>query len=112
MDEVLLKLEASFDDGKLIIRREDRQPISIVTHEEISEECVSEECVEVLELNSGSRNAVIAMQALLNCHGQHIETDGIFGPLTQTALIIFQDQKKLPATGTCDTLTWSALIRS
>ena len=107
MDEVILKLEASFDDGRLIIQREDRQPISIITHEELSEECV-----EVLELNSGSRNAVIAMQALLNCHGQHIEIDGIFGPITQTALIIFQDQKKLPATGTCDALTWSALIRS
>lgn len=107
MDEVILKLEASFDEGRLIIQREDRQPISIITHEEMSEECV-----EVLELNCGSRNAVIAMQALLNCHGQHIETDGIFGPLTQTALIIFQDQKKLPATGTCDALTWSALIRS
>ena len=105
MDEVLLKLEASFDDGKLIIRREDGEPISLITHEELNGECV-----EIVELGNGSRNAVIALQALLNCHGQHLETDGIFGPLTQTALIIFQDQVKLPATGTCDLLTWQALI--
>lgn len=105
MDEVLLKLEASFDDGKLIIRREDGEPISLITHEELDGECV-----EIVELGNGSRNAVIALQALLNCHGQHLETDGIFGPLTQTALIIFQDQVKLPATGTCNLLTWQALI--
>ena len=105
MDEVHLKLEASFDDGKLIIRREDGDPISLITHEELAGECV-----EIVELGQGSKNAVIALQALLNCHGQHLETDGIFGPLTQTALIIFQDQVKLPATGTCDLLTWQALI--
>lgn len=105
MDEVLLKLEASFDDGKLIIRREDGEPISFITHEELDGDCI-----EILELGQGSRNAVIALQALLNCHGQHLETDGIFGPLTQTALIIFQDQVKLPATGMCDMLTWQALI--
>ncbi len=105
MDEVLLKLEASFDDGKLIIRREDGEPISLITHEELDGECV-----EIVELGQGSRNAVIALQALLNCHGQHLDTDGCFGPLTQTALIIFQDQVKLPATGTCDLLTWQALI--
>ena len=105
MDEVLLKLEASFDDGKLIIRREDGDPISLITHEELAGECV-----EIVELGQGSRNAVKAVQALLNCHGQHLETDGIFGPLTQTALIIFQDQVKLPATGTCNLLTWQALI--
>ena len=105
MDEVQLKLEASFDDGKLIIRREDGEPISLITHEELSGECI-----EIVELGQGSKNAVIALQALLNCHGQHLETDGIFGPLTQTALIIFQDQVKLPATGTCDLFTWQALI--
>lgn len=105
MDEVLLKLEASFDDGKLIIRREDGDPISLITHEELSGECI-----EIVELGQGSKNAVIALQALLNCHGQHLETDGIFGPLTQTALIIFQDQVKLPAMGTCDLFTWQALI--
>lgn len=104
MDEVTLQLEASFDDGRLVIRREDGQPISLITHEELGGECI-----EVLEINS-SGHAVRAMQALLNCHGQHLECDGSFGPLTQTALIIFQDQQQLPANGTCDLLTWQHLI--
>lgn len=104
MDEQILKLEAMFDDGKLIISRQDGEPISIITHEELDGDCV-----EVLELNS-TGNAVKALQALLNCHGQHLEVDGIFGALTQTALIIFQDSKKLQPTGECSNLEWCALI--
>ena len=100
-----IDLYASFDDdGRLIIERKDRQPISIITHEELAEECV-----EVLGYGS-SGNAVIALQALLNCHDQHLKMDGIFGQLTQTALIIFQDLKSLPANGTADIRTWQALI--
>lgn len=100
-----IDLYASFDDdGRLIIERKDRQPITIITHEDLAEECV-----EVLEYGS-SGNAVKALQALLNCHDQHLEVDGIFGQLTQTALIIYQDQKSLPANGTADILTWQSLI--
>ena len=104
MDEVNLKFEAEFQDGKLVIRREDGQPISLITREEIDGECV-----EVLEYGAKG-NAVKALQALLNCHGQHLEVDGDFGNLTQTALIIYQDQKGLPANGTADSLTWESLI--
>ena len=104
MNEVTIKLEADFQDGNLIIKREDGQPISIITHEELDGDCI-----EVLEYGA-SGNAVKALQALLNCHGQHLDCDGIFGNLTQTALIIFQDQVNLPANGTCDLLTWQALI--
>ena len=104
MDEVI-KLYASFDDGKLIIERQDGTPISMTTHEELNSECV-----EVLEFGC-SGNAVKALQALLNCHGQHVEVDGIFGNLTQTALIIFQDLKKLNASGVCDIYTWEALVK-
>lgn len=102
-----IKLAADFDDqGRMIIERMDGQPISIFTHEELLEDCV-----EVLEIgNSG--HAVKALQCLLNAHGQHLEEDGIFGSMTQTALIIFQDQLQLPSTGTCDMLTWEKLIRS
>lgn len=103
MDDNIIKLSASFEDGKLVIERQDGEPISIITHEEIDGECV-----EVLELgNSG--HAVKALQCLLNCHGQHLDEDGIFGTLTQTALISFQDSKKLPATGECGQLEWQAL---
>ena len=104
MDDAI-DLLASFDDaGRLIIERKDCQPISIITHEELSDECF-----EVVEYGS-TGNAVKALQALLNCHDQHLEVDGIFGQLTQTALIIYQDQKGLPANGTADILTWQSLI--
>ena len=100
-----IDLYASFDeDGRLIIERQDRQPISVITHEELSGECI-----EVVEYGSVG-NAVKALQALLNCHGQHLEVDGIFGELTQTALIIYQDQKGIPVTGTCNLIEWKNLI--
>ena len=104
MIDQIIKLIATFNDGKLIIEREDTQPISIITHEE-----TNTGCVEFLEFRC-SGNAVKALQALLNCHGQHLDVDGIFGSLTQTALIIWQDQSGIPATGECDQLTWTGLI--
>lgn len=106
MDEEVIKLYASFDDGKLVIERQDGTPINIISHDD-----VDAECVEVLEFGC-SGNAVKALQALLNCHGQHLEVDGIFGNHTQTALIIFQDLKKLNnASGVCDGSTWDALVK-
>ena len=105
MDEFFeIALAARFDDGQLVISRQDGQPITIITHEESDGECV-----EILEIGA-SGNAVKALQALLNCHGQHLDVDGIFGSLTQTALIIFQDANSISATGTCDRITWEKLI--
>ena len=103
-EDKVLHLMAEISDGILTIQREDGQPISIIERDEISGDCI-----EVLEINS-SGNAVKALQALLCCHGQHIAIDGIFGPMTQTALIIYQDKCGLPATGTCDKLTWERMI--
>ena len=40
----------------------------------------------VVEFGSNG-DAVKAVQALLNCNGQKLKTDGIFGKLTQDALI-------------------------
>ena len=102
--ESCLELCAVFESGQLRISRKDGQPISLITHEELSSECF-----EIVEYGS-SGNAVKALQALLNCHGQHLEVDGVFGSLTQTALIIYQDSVKLPATGVADLLVWSSLI--
>ena len=99
-----IALNAIFDEGQIVISRQDGKPITIITHEEIDGECV-----EILEIGA-SGNAVKALQALLNCHGQHLDVDGIFGSLTQTALIIFQDASSIPATGTCDRITWEKLI--
>lgn len=100
----VIELAALFEDGKMQISRKDGKPISLITHEELEGDCI-----EVLEYGCKG-NAVKALQALLNCHGQHLDVDGIFGSLTQTALIIFQDQKQLPATGTASNLEWTALI--
>ena len=100
-----IDLYASFEDGKLIIERKDAQPIAMISRDE-----VDGECVEVVEFGIYG-NAVKAVQALLNCHGQHLEVDGIFGALTQTALIIYQDLVQLPADGVANISVWESLIR-
>ena len=102
MDEVV-DILLSFDDGKLVIERKDGKPISVITHSQ------DEECVEVLEFGCAG-NAVKALQALLNCNGQHLEVDGIFGRLTQTALQIFQNKVGLTENGTCTKSVWEKLI--
>ena len=105
MVERELMLSALVDDGNLIISRQDGQPIDIIPREDFDGSCVA-----VLEIND-TGNAVKALQALLNVHGQHLDVDGIFGPATQTALIIFQDSKGMQGSGTCDAQTWAYLIK-
>ena len=105
MVERELMLSALVDDGNLIISRQDGRPIDIMAREDFDGSCI-----QVLEIND-TGNAVKALQALLNVHGQHLDVDGIFGPATQTALIIFQDQRKIPANGTCDAQTWTELVK-
>lgn len=102
MDDVL-KLYASFEDGKLIIERQDGEPL------EFNSPVIDGECVEVLEFGCVG-NAVKALQSLLNCHGQHLEVDGIFGNLTQTALNIFKDSVRLVPDGVADMSVWTALV--
>lgn len=100
MDDKTIKLYASFDNGKLIIERQDAQPIDIVTHEE-----VNDNAVEVVEFG-GKGDAVKAVQALLNCHGQKLIVDGIFGKLTQDALLAVTGETA------CGFSAWEKLIRS
>lgn len=102
MGEVL-KLYASFEDGKLIIERQDGAPL------EFENPVVNDECVEVLEFGC-TGNAVKALQALLNCHGQHLEIDGIFGNITQTALMIYQDSKGMAQDGVASKEVWLSLV--
>ena len=99
MDEKTIKLFASFDNGKLVIERQDAQSIDIIAHDE-----VNDNAVEVVEYG-GKGDAVKAVQALLNCHGQKLAVDGIFGKLTQDAL--------LAVTGeiACSFTAWQKLIR-
>lgn len=99
-------LYADVDDGRLIIERQDGQPISIMTHDDLNEECI-----EVLEYGCNG-HMTKALQCLLNAHGAHLEEDGIFGNLTQDALLDFQDKKRIEKTGVCDMVTYEKLIRS
>ena len=103
-EDNIIKLSAELSDGILTIERMDGQPITIIQRDELNADCI-----EVLEYGCAG-NAVKALQALLNCHGSHLDVDGIMGNITQTELIIYQDRCGLPATGTCDKLTWERLI--
>lgn len=102
MDEDVLKLYASFDEGKLVIERQDGKSISILSNDQ-------QTCVEVLEIGCFG-HAVKALQSLLNCHGNHLEEDGIFGALTQDAVLAFQADHSLSPNGLIDFATWMALI--
>lgn len=64
----------------------------------------------VLSVGS-SGSDVVTLQQLLNKHGAKppLATDGAFGPLTQAALIAFQQASGLPAGGVTDKETWLAL---
>jgi peptidoglycan hydrolase-like protein with peptidoglycan-binding domain len=50
------------------------------------------------------------VQYLLRAHGQSLTVDGNFGPRTQAAVLIFQDQQHLTANGMVNDATWRALL--
>jgi peptidoglycan hydrolase-like protein with peptidoglycan-binding domain len=50
------------------------------------------------------------LQYLLRARGHNVAVDGDFGPQTDGAVKAFQMSKGLPANGTVDPQTWSALI--
>ena len=108
MADGIIHLTAEISDGILTIERTDGLPIDIISREQTAGNC----CAIVEYGDTG--DAVRALQCLLNVDGHcgHLDTDGIFGSLTQTALTIFQDRRGLTATGTCDFQTWNELIRS
>ena len=108
MDDII-HLTAEVSDGILTIKRTDGTPISIVTRE-------AENAFAIGVLEYGDTGPLVrALQCLINAHGDCgiLDEDGIFGELTQTALIIFQDRYGIsPANGVCDLATWRQLIRS
>ena len=53
---------------------------------------------------------VAALQKALNRKGYEIDTDGVFGPLTQWAVEKFQFSVRLPVTGTVDQATQRILL--
>jgi hypothetical protein len=52
------------------------------------------------------------MQGRLIVHGTQIKADGIFGPLTDTALRTFQGLQGLTVDGICGPSTWAALLKN
>ena len=61
-------------------------------------------------LSIGSKGAsVIELQTVLNAAGAALEVDGNFGPLTQAALIAYQQAHGLTADGVCNSATWGTL---
>ncbi len=54
---------------------------------------------------------VYELQGLLLINGFSVTRDGLFGPITQQAVIDFQEQHKLKGDGAVDRVTWSILQR-
>ncbi|MFD0560069.1 peptidoglycan hydrolase-like protein with peptidoglycan-binding domain [Stackebrandtia endophytica] len=62
-------------------------------------------------VREGDRDAnVHSAQHLLVHTGADIEADGIFGPLTESAVRAFQRASNIPQTGTVNARTWAALV--
>jgi hypothetical protein len=62
-------------------------------------------------LRNGSRGAAVSeAQQLLNRHGAGLNTDGIFGNLTDAAVRRFQTQHRLVADGIVGPITWGRLL--
>jgi peptidoglycan hydrolase-like protein with peptidoglycan-binding domain len=60
--------------------------------------------------NPYTRGLVVAdLQTALNKHGGKVVVDGIFGPLTEAAVKVFQKSHLIPADGIVGPLTWSKL---
>lgn len=63
-------------------------------------------------LRSGSRgNFVMLLQFLLYNYGYDIDIDGIFGPATQRAVILFQQENGLDPDGLVGNNTWRTLLQ-
>jgi hypothetical protein len=62
-------------------------------------------------IRNGSRGAAVSeAQQLLNRHGAGLNTDGIFGNLTETAVRRFQTESALSIDGVVGPITWSRLL--
>jgi peptidoglycan hydrolase-like protein with peptidoglycan-binding domain len=60
--------------------------------------------------NPYTRGLVVAdLQTALNKHGGKVVVDGIFGPLTEAAVKIFQKVRGLVPDGIVGPVTWSKL---
>jgi peptidoglycan hydrolase-like protein with peptidoglycan-binding domain len=60
--------------------------------------------------NGAKAHPVETLQYLLRARGRTISVDGLFGPLTETAVRAYQQENHLAVDGVVGTNTWSALI--
>ena len=58
-----------------------------------------------------SGSSVRVLQSLLSSNGYFISVDGSFGPLTETAVKAFQEQRGLVPDGIVGPITWGELTR-
>jgi peptidoglycan hydrolase-like protein with peptidoglycan-binding domain len=63
----------------------------------------------IVQINEKDEN-VRTVQYLLNAHGAQLATDGIFGPLTKSAVTSFQTAHGLAPDGIVGNQTWPALL--
>jgi len=70
---------------------------------------------DVLPLKAGDAgDAVRDLQQRLTAAGldTSVEPRGAYGPATEGAVLTFQEQRGLPASGVCDAPTWTALVEA
>ncbi|MYT17436.1 Peptidoglycan-binding (PGRP) domain of peptidoglycan hydrolases-containing protein [Streptomyces sp. SceaMP-e96] len=65
-----------------------------------------------IDSHNGPKQAVVALQYLLNNTGTATDITGIFTPSTTRSLETFQRARALPVTGVADPATWRALLAS
>lgn len=97
--QTIIELLAQVDDGTLTITRADGQPIEVVARDDENTHAIA-----VVEYGS-TGDAVKACQALLNMHGCKLDVDGIFGALTQQALMT------ITGNSVCGLPEWNILTR-
>jgi lipoprotein-anchoring transpeptidase ErfK/SrfK len=84
---------------------------SRIAEPKASFDAASIESTAQAELREGTRGSgVVRAQTLLSrAHFSSGEIDGSFGKNLKKAVLVFQSERKLPATGNVDTATWEAL---
>ncbi|WDT60076.1 peptidoglycan-binding protein [Streptomyces sp. G7(2002)] len=65
-----------------------------------------------IDSHNDPKQAVVALQYLLNNTGTATDITGIFTPSTTRSLDTFQRARALPVTGVADPATWRALLAS
>lgn len=66
--------------------------------------------MQTVKLGTRKRDIVTALQELLNLYGNSLAVDGIFGPVTESALRRYQKENSLVSDGIAGPKTWTVLF--